>query len=412
MQVKSGLVHRFIGGTLGRTLLASVVLPASLAGPPAPQGGFPSLSVLPLPPHKSVAADTDFGRDASGAYYFFSPSGSLRLARLTVEHPMGAKDLWRETWTTVPLPSLPGFRVRAAAIGGNHLFLGGERGGGGAVVRSFQIGIREEGGHEKMALTGQVDYFPEAADVAIRLLSLDMKARILWLGYDSGKVESGPPFLLLHDRVLWADPAGYLPLPSETTLSSGPPPLLVPRAIHSSGQPCFSCRFYLTSRMPSPEGEIRNEPVRASTMVDSSMGLLPAGQGLGIFLGRVPTVCRIPESGQDAGLSSCHRVTGNTLPLAASWWGNRLAYLFPPGGIDKRMKDRWVVAIVNPARLYSSIEKLRSGESFNFARLIREKGTLLALPAGSNPRLGTFSSEGRDLILFGRSHLYRIAPGT
>ncbi len=410
MKGSSGLVKRVLGGALGRAFLASVVLPASLAGPPVPPGGSPSLSVLPLPAHSHVAGDSDFGRDDSGAYYFFSPSGSPSLARLTIEHPMGAKDLWRETWTTVSLPSLPGFRIRAAAIGGNHLFLGGERGGGGAVVRSFQIGIGEVNGHEKMALTGQVDYFPESADVAIRLLSLDMKARILWLGYDSGKVESGLPFLFLHDRVLWADPAGYLPLPSETTLFSGPPPLLVPRATHSSGQPCFSCRFYLTSRMPSPEGEIRNEPVRASPMVESSMGLLPAGQGLGFFLGRIPAVCRIPETGQDSGLSSCHRITGGALPLAASWWGNRLAYLFPPGGMDRRMKERWIVAIVNPARLYSLIEKLQSRESFDFARLIRERGTLVALPAGSHPRMKTFSSDGRDLIIFGRSHLYRISP--
>ena len=230
MKVRSDFVDRFFGVALGRVLLASVVLPASLAGPPALQGGSSSLSVLPLPAHSHVAEDSDFGRDDSGAYYFFSPSGSTSLARLTIEHPMGAKELWRETWTTVSLPSLPGFKIRAAAIGGNHLFLGGERGGGGAVVRSFQIGIGEVDGHEKMALTGQVDYFPESADVAIRLLSLDMKARILWLGYDSGKVESGPPFLFLHDRVLWADPAGYLPLPSETTLSSGPPLSLIRRA--------------------------------------------------------------------------------------------------------------------------------------------------------------------------------------
>lgn len=412
MQVISGLFHRFFGRALGRALLASVVLPASMAGPLAHQGGLPELSVLPLPPHARVAADSDSGRDTSGAFYFFSPSEGRHLARLTVEHPMGAKDLWRETWTTVSLPSLSGFRIRSAAIGGDHLFLGGERAGGGAVVRSFQIGIREEEGQEKMFLAGQVDYFPESADVAIRLLALDMKARILWLGYDSGRVESGPPFLFLHDRVLWADPAGYLPLPSETALSSGPPPLLVPRATHASGQPCFSCRFYLTSRMPSPEGEIRNEPVRSSGEVDSSMGLLPAGQGMGIFLGRIPTVCRIPESGQDAALFACHRITGRALPVAASWWGNRLAYLFPPGGIGKKMENRWVLAIVNPAILFSSIERLRSGDVFDFAGLLREKGILLALPAGAHPRFRTLSEDGRNLILFGRDHLYRIVPGS
>lgn len=409
MQVTFRLFLSILRQRFGRALLASVVLPASLSSPSAHGTGKIFMSSLSLPPHARVSEDADFGRGPKGGYYFYSPSGGNRLFRLSVIHPMGARDLWRETWTSVELPSFPGFRVRSAAIGEGHLFLGGGRRGGGAVVRSFQIGHVEEGGKERMVLRGQVDYFPEAADVAVRILFLDRKAGILWLAYDSGRVESGTPFLFLHDRILWADPAGYIPLPRETSLASGPPPLLVPRATRSSGLPCFSCRFTLTLRTVSPHGEIRNIPVRAPERVGSAMGILPAGSGMGFFEGRLPHICRIPEKGEKAELTSCHRTVGPVRPVSAAWWGNRLAYLFPPGGIDKGMDDRWVVATLNPARIFSSIEKLKPGEPFDFVRLIREKGAMVPLPAGAHPRLETMSEDGKDLVLFGASHLYRIS---
>lgn len=412
MQVTVRLLFSILRQRFGKALLASVVLPASLSSPSPHGPGKLFVSSLSLPPGARVASDSDFGRGPSGGYYFYSPSGENRLYRLSVTHPMGARDLWRETWTSVALPSFPGFRVRSAAIGEGHLFLGGGRRGGGAVVRSFQIGRVEEGGRERMVLRGQVDYFPEAADVAIRTLFLDRKAGILWLAYDSGRVETGRPFLFLHDRILWADPAGYIPLPRETSLSSGPPPLLVPRATRPSGLPCFSCRFYLTPRTVSPGGEIRNIPARAPERVGSAMGILPAGSGMGFFEGRRSHICRIPEGGPRAELTSCHRLTGPVRPVSASWWGNRLAYLFPPGGMDKGLEDRWVVATINPARIFSSVEKLLPGEPFDFVRLLRERGTMLPLPAGVHPRLGTISEDGRDLVLFGATHLYRISPAS
>jgi len=412
LQVKPGHILAFLRRRFGAVLLSSVVLPATLSAP-APSGpGTLHLSSLTLPPHARISPDADFGRGPGGAYYFFSSSGTNRLFRLTVEHPMGAKDLWRETWTGVALPSLPDFRVRAAAIGEGHLFLGGERSGGGAVVRSFQIALHEKAGKERVALKGQVDYFPESADVAVRVLFLDRKARILWLGYDSGRVESGQPFLFMHDRILWSDPAGYIPLPSETSLSSGPPPLLVPHATLPSGVPCFSCRFYLTRRTPNPQGEIRNDPVRAPEGVGSSMGILPAGPGMGFFEGRSPRICRIPEPGGNRGLSDCHRVVSPESPVAASWWGNRLVYLFPPGGIARGLEDRWVLVRINPAYLSSGLEKLGPGEPLDLARLIRRRGAIVALPAGAHPRRRTLADDGRDLVLFGASHLYRISPGS
>ncbi len=393
-----------------RLMLSSVVLPATLT--PVAGPGHPLLSVLSLPKNAEIARDTAFGQGASGAYYFLSPSHPDRLARLSVEHPMGAKDLWRESWSTVTLPPMTDFRVRSAAIGLGHLFLGGERKRGGAVVRSFQIGLDDRGGKASMTLTGLVDFFPDAADVSIRLLFLDRKARILWLGYDSGRVESGLPFVALHDRILWSDPSGYIPFPSETDLAAGPPPLLLPRASLSGGRSCFSCRFYLTGRLRPSGGEIDNLPVRSPRTVGSSMGILPAGQGMGIFLDRRSFLCRIPEVGSPSGISGCRRLIGAALPVAAVWWGNRLVYLFPPGTLDTAHGSRWTIASINPAEIYASVLEKSARTPLDLSSLIRDKGELVFLPEGAHPRKDTLSAFGSDLILFGKSHLYRLMAGS
>lgn len=396
--------------SLGQGLLVSIVLPAGILQTPS-HPGF--LTVLALPPHVSVGADDDFGREASGMFYFFSRRDRWELSRLRIEHPMGARDLWRESWASLSIP-LPdrNFRVRTSSIGLGHLFLAGEQEGGAPLVRSYQIDSLDGRKGGKMVLNGQVDYFPSAADVAVRTLFLDRKARILWLGYENGRVESGKPYLALADRLLWADPAGYIPLPTETRLKMGPPPLLSPHALLPSGRVCFSCRFYTVPRQDPSGAEIVNHPVRSPRQVDSSMGLLPAGEGLGLFMGRRSWICRIPEKNKKQVLSDCHSLSRAALPVAAVWWANRLAYLFPPGflgGKSEKEKNRWTIAAINPAFLQETMEKLSSGDAFPLRDLLVKNGKIVRLPPGARPRPQTLSSGGKgDLVLFGKRHIYRM----
>jgi hypothetical protein len=263
-----------------------------------------------------------------------------------------------------------------------------------------------------MVLSGQVDYYPSSPNVAVRILYLDPKARILWLGYDSGRVEAGRPYLVLSDRLLWSDPAGYIPLPSETSLEKGPPPLRTPHALLPSGEKCFSCRFYEISRNHPNGRPLLNRPVRSPRGVDSSLGLLPAGDSLGIFLGHRSFLCRVPAINGRTHLSDCHSLLNSDLPLAGVWWANRLAYLFPPGSLRDRSgheNARWEVVAVNPAYLQEKIEKLSPGEPFPLGSILGEKGESFVLPLGSKPREQTFSSDGADLFLFGKTHLYRLS---
>lgn len=374
--------------------------------------GGDHLSVLSLPPHASVGAGDNFGHEAPGTFYFFSRRDRWQLSRLVIEHPMGAQDLWRESWSFLSLPvASRNFRVRTAAIGAGHLFLGGEQAGGAPLVRSYQIDSLNGRVGGKMILNGQVDYYPSSPDVAVRILYLDPKARILWIGYENGRVESGRPYLVFSDRLLWSDPAGYIPQPSETSLEKGPPPLLSPHALLPSGEMCFSCRFYLVSRK-NPEGTaIVNRPVRSPRSIESSLGLLPAGENLGLFMGSRSFLCRDPSAKGPSRLSRCHAVSNDGLPVAAVWWANRLAYLFPPGPAWKSGKstgDRWAIVSISPAFLQEKTEKLSRGESFPFLDLLRKKGSVILLPPGARPRGQTLSSEGKDLFLFGKRHFYRL----
>lgn len=408
---------------LGRTCLASIVIPAGILsgglGSESPPGKGMHLVVLPLPPHVSISRDDDFGREGEGIFYFLSRNGQWRLFRLRVEHPMGAKDLWRESWSDLDIPPPPdSFRVMTSAIGDQHLFLAGMQEGSGPLVRSYQIS-GNGGSTGRMTLTGQVDYFPPTAGVSVRTLHLDRKARILWLGYDNGRIESGRPFIQFPDRLLWADPAGYLPLPKRTGLLSGPPPLLSPRDLRSLSGDCFSCRFYVVPRKPGGIEPKANHPIRSRSRVGSSLGLLPAGGNLGLFMGRKSYVCHVPGT-SGGSLSDCHAVLRSDLPVAALWWGNSLAYLFPPGhswpvpssGVIKRAgeeRTRWAIVAINPAFLQEAMVKLSPGERFPFGEVMKEKGAIFLLPPDASPRERTFSSGVGTLDLFGKGHLYRIS---
>lgn len=396
----------------GRVLLASVVFPATLL--PAAHDGLPSpiasgtLSVLPLPPGARIRSSVTFGTGAPGRYYFLDDRHRLRLFRLSLEHPMGARDLWRERWESIPVPALPiRVRLRAAAIGQGHLFLSGEGEGGAPFIRSYQIGTGSGERGDLPALTGEVDYFPEKGEIPVRRLLFDDKARILWMGYDSGRIESGTPYLVLHDRILWSDPAGYLPLPRETSLAKGPPPLLTPKSLLKSKDPCFSCRFYLTARK-EPEGQsIVNDPVRSPSSVDSALGMLPLGGGRGLFMGSRSYVCRVPHASPEATLSHCLRVSAKDLPVAGIWWGNSLTYLYPPGRFSGGER-RWTIVSVNPAVLADEMMRLPSGGKFPFLKALKTSGRPTFLPVGASPRVQTFTTDGRTLVLFGRTHFYRL----
>lgn len=401
----------------GMTILASIVLPA---GPFSP--GSPALSVLSLPAHAEVSRGETFGRDGDRTFYFFSQEGRWRLFRLKVEHPMGARDLWRESWAGLDIPQSEGaFRLQSAAIGAGHLFLGGEEEGGGPVVRAFQFSRVDSGSGSALSLTGKVDYFPSSSGGRIRTLYLDRKARILWLGYDSGRVESGPPYLVFPSRLLWSDPAGYLPLPSRLSLAKGPPPLLLPKVLKPSGDRCFSCRFYVVSRN-SPDGEeLVNRPLRSPDNVGGSLGLFPAGQDMGLFLGRDSFLCRVgplPAPALEQGVFGCHPLVAS-LPVSGVWWGNRLAYLLPPGFFSAgnpgqgesggQGRNRWTIALINPAFMRAGLMRLSPGRPFPLREILGRHGTLVPLPAGASPRRQTFSAGSRSLVVFGRHHLYRLA---
>ena len=274
----------------GRALLASVILPATLVpgqgGSSAPSHKE-SLAVLPLPHGARIRSSDTFGEGAAPGHYYFLENGDrLRLFSLTLTHPMGARDLWMESWRPIRVPALRGQeRLRTAAVGMSHLFLAGEEAGGTPFIRSYQIGFKDPDAQTKPILMGRVDYFPEADMTPVRRLYFDQKSRTLWLAYDSGRIESGNPYLVLHDRILWTDPAGYLPLPSETALSKGPSPLLTPRSLSRAPDACFSCRYYLVSRT-EPKGQSRPSlPVRAPESLDSTLGMLPLGGGNGPFHG-------------------------------------------------------------------------------------------------------------------------------
>lgn len=400
----------------GRTLLASVVFPATLL-PGSHYGSFShgasgGLSVLPLPPGAKIRSSVTFGTGSKGQYYFLDNRHRLRLFRLSLEHPMGARDLWREKWERIPVPALPErVRLRASAIGQGHLFLSGEEEGGAPFIRSYQIGTGSGEAGELPALTGEVDYFPEKGEIPVRRLLFDAKARILWMGYDSGRIESGEPYLVLHDRILWSDPAGYLPLPRETSLDKGPPPLLTPKSLLKSKDPCFSCRFYLTSRKEPESHSIVNDPVRSPLNVDSALGLLPVGGGRGLFMGSRSYVCRVPHASPEARISHCLAVSAKDLPVAGIWWGNSLAYLYPPGRLSGEAR-RWTIVTVNPAMLVDKMTRVAPGRVFPFLKVLKTAGHLIFLPAGARPRVQTFSTDGRCLVLLGRTHLYRLDVGS
>lgn len=394
--------------TARQVLLASVILPATMVPGQgaAPPSGSHRLEALPLPSGAKIRSSDTFGVGAPGQYYFLERGDRLRLFLLDVAHPMGAQDLWMETWRSIRVPALSGQeRLRTAAVGMQHLFLAGEVTGGAPFIRSYQIGKkRGEGGELLPTLTGRVDYFPEADTTPVRRLYFDAKSKTLWLAYDSGRIESGSPYLVLHDRILWSDPAGYLPLPDETALSRGPSPLLTPRSLSKVSDDCFSCRYYLVSRQ-EPEGGRPSHPVHSPENLDSALGILPMGSGLGLFMGREAMLCRVPDPGPHARLKGCVGVALKDLPVAASWWGNQLAYLYPPRrfGWSRR---RWAIVTINPALIDNARLKLSSGKTFAFRELLFSSGQYYLLPEGSRPRPKTFFSDGHRLILFGASHLY------
>ncbi len=395
--------------TAQKALLASVILPATMV---PGQGAAPSadshhLAALPLPSGAQIRSSDVFGAGAPGQYYFLERGDRLRLFRLDLAHPMGAQDLWMETWRSIRVPALSGQEhLRTAAVGMQHLFLAGEVAGGAPFIRSYQIGKkRGEGGGSVPTLTGRVDYFPESDTTPIRRLYFDAKSKTLWLAYDSGRIESGRPYLVLHDRILWSDPAGYLPLPDETALSRGPSPLLTPRSLSKASNNCFSCRYYLVSRQEPEGGNRPSLPVRSPENLDSALGILPMGSGLGLFMGRDAMVCRVPHPGPHARLKDCAGVPLKDLPVAASWWGNQLAYLFPPGRFSWS-RHRWTIVAINPALIDNARLKLSPGKPFAFRDLLSSSGQYYLLPEGSRPRPKTFFTDGHRLILFGASHLY------
>ena len=396
----------------GRALLASVILPATLVpgqgGSSAPSHSE-SLAVLLLPQGARIHSSDTFGEGAAPGHYFFLESGDrLRLFTLTLTHPMGARDLWMESWRSTRVPALRGqARLRTAAVGMNHLFLAGEEAGGTPFIRSYQIGFKDPDALTKPILMGRVDYFPEADTTPVRRLYFDQKSRTLWLAYNSGRIESGNPYLVLHDRILWTDPAGYLPLPRETDLSKGPSPLLKPRSLSRAPDACFSCRYYLVSRT-EPEGQSRPSlPVRAPESLDSTLGMLPMGGGMGLFMGRQSFVCRVPDPGPHARIKECRPTALKDLPVAATWWGNRLAYLYPPGRFSFA-KSQWTIVSINPALIDDSLARVSPGKKFAFRSLLAASGEHYLLPQGSSPRPQTLSSDGRRLVLFSRGHLYLI----
>ena len=392
-------------------LLASVIFPASLV---PGQGGLPSsdhhvLTALPLPSGATIRSSDTFGTGSHGRYYFLEKGDRLRLFRLELKHPMGAQDLWMESWRLIRVPALAGQeRLRTATVGMQHLFLAGEESGGTPFIRSYQIGQKTLDGRTTPTLTGRVDYFPDSDTTPVRRLYFDSKSRILWLGYDSGRVESGRPYLVLHDRILWSDPSGYLPLPDETLLSRGPSPLLTPRSLSKVSSSCFSCRYYLVSRT-EPEG-LKSRPglpVRSPEQLDSALGILPMGSGKGLFMGRQAFVCGVPEPGRHARLKGCEKVALEDLPVGASWWGNRLAYLYPPGRFSWN-RSRWSVVAINPAMIDNAYLKRQPGKDFALRQLLSSAGHHYLLPPGARPRPQTFFTDGRRLVLFGRSHLYLL----
>ncbi|MGC8529932.1 MAG: hypothetical protein ACP5OP_07030 [Leptospirillia bacterium] len=391
--------------------MASVILPATLL---PGQGGSSSsthpesLAVLPLPQGAKIRSADTFGEGAAGHYYFFDGRDRLRLFSLTLTHPMGARDLWMESWHPVRVPALRGQeRLRTAAVGMNHLFLAGEDAGGAPFIRSYQIGFKDPESRTTPILMGRVDYFPKADTTPVRRLYFDQKSKILWLGYDSGRIESGNPYLVLNDRILWTDPAGYLPLPNETALSRGPSPLLTPKSLSKGPDDCFSCRYYLVSREEPDRQSRPSLPVRAPENLDSSLGMLPMGGGMGLFMGRQAFVCRVPDPGPHARIKKCTPISLKDLPVAATWWGNRLAYLFPPGRFSFAQKQ-WAIFSVNPALIDDDLVRISPGKRFAFRKLLSISGQHYLLPQGSDPRPQTFSSDGRRLVLFGQRHLYLI----